>query len=138
LKYQQNVFVNILNQSGSSIQLPNDKGIIWECVKQKQILSLQFTNQVPFYESEVDDFFEIDSKASLLIPVFDCSSNFVISVILVHSPISIDFFPAEDVVIAELFSLYISPYVCSFIEIENRHLEESSAEKKSSLKIIVG
>ncbi|OHS94193.1 3'5'-cyclic nucleotide phosphodiesterase family protein [Tritrichomonas foetus] len=134
LQPQQNQLVTLFDSDGFTLQVPVGQGIVGSCAKEGKILIYQSTQESPSYDPEIDDFFNIGSNPSLLIPIFDSSSNFVISVILVHSPKVGALFTPEDLQVGEILSSQISPFLTAYVE----HMEKNEDRSyRSELSLAV-
>lgn len=116
LEPQQNQLVTIFDKDGFTLQVPVGQGIVGICAKTGKALIFQSTQDAPEFDPEIDSFFKIGTNPSMLIPIFDSSSNFVISVILVHTPKVGALFTLEDHQIGKILSDRISPFLTNFVE----------------------
>lgn len=121
LQPQQNQLTTLFDNDGFTLQVPVGHGIVGRCAKDGKIMIFQSTQDGPQYDQEIDEFLKIGSNPSLLIPIFDSSSNFVISVVLVHTPKVGALFTPEDQQIGESLSSQISPFLTAYVE----HMEKN-------------
>lgn len=128
LQPQQNQMVGLFDDDGFTLQIPFGRGIVGSCANNGQVLMCQSTRDAEEYDPEIDSFFKIETNPSLLIPVFDHSSNFVIAVILVHSPEEGVVFRPEDLRIGETLAMELSPFVTSYVE----HMEKNQEKEYRS------
>jgi len=120
LQPQQNQLIANFDNDSFTLQIPLGRGIVGSCARDGRVTIYQSTKDSDFYEPEIDDFLNIGTNPSMLIPVFDSSSNFVISVLLVHSPKIGAVFTPEDHQLGEILSSQISPFLTTYVE----HLEK--------------
>ncbi|EAX98423.1 3'5'-cyclic nucleotide phosphodiesterase family protein [Trichomonas vaginalis G3] len=121
LQPQQNQMVSYIDNDRFTLQVPLGRGIVGCCAKAGKVVVLQSTKDSSSYDPEIDDYFNIGDNAAMLIPIFDSSSNFVISVLLVHTPKVGAFFSPEDLEIGLILSTQISPFLTSYVE----HMEKN-------------
>lgn len=134
LQPQQNQLTTLFDNDGFTLQVPVGNGIVGKCAKDGKIIVCQSTQESPQYDPEIDDYFKIGTNPSLLIPIFDSTSNFVISVILVHTPKVGALFTPEDQQIGESLSSQISPFLTSYVENTDKN-EDKSFRNEISLAV---
>ena len=121
LQPQQNQMVSYIDNDAFTLQVPLGRGIVGNCAKDGKVMILQSGKDSEAYDPEIDDYFNIGDNPAMLVPIFDSSSNFVIGVLLVHTPKVGALFTPEDHIIGEILSNEISPFLTSYVE----HIEKN-------------
>lgn len=135
---QQNQFITAI-ENGYIVQVPSDRGLIGECAKKGNVINISSTKDYEFYEPEIDDFFNVGHAPSMLIPIMDSSSNYVNAVIHIYSPTVAEVYTHEDVLIGEMLSQSISPFVTSYSEQEEKNGEKMfRTEVSQAIRSLLG
>ena len=139
LQPQQNQMVSYIDNDSFTLQVPLGRGIVGSCAKSGQVMILQSGKDSEAYDSEIDDYFNIGNHPAMLVPIFDSSSNFVIGVLLVHTPNAGALFTPEDHQIGEILSNEISPFLTSYVEhIEKTDDRATRAEVTHAVNTLLG